>query len=249
MNYYDVLGVRKNATEKEIRQAYRRLVRQYHLDVNSGDKTAEERFKQINEAYSVLSDSGKRRKYDKYGDNWAHADQMEEAESRARRQGSFSWSGVGGADPFSRSNGGPGGIFDQLFMDLGRDLRRTTAEYSVQVTLEEAYSGATRLLEPPGGRWLEIKIPPGVDNGSRVRIPAGADRQGEHLPYRVGAAPPPVPTSGSESLLRGGGPPGGRNIRRRGNRPDVGEPGCPHHPPGGLERAALPAVRPGNARP
>ena len=178
MNYYDVLGVRKNATEKEIRQAYRTLARQYHPDVNSGDKTAEEKFKQINEAHSVLSDSEKRRKYDKYGDNWAHADQMEEAESRARRQGTFSRSDVGGADSFSRSNGGRGGIFDQLFMDLGQDLRRTTAEYSVQVTLEEAYSGATRLLKLPGGRRLEIKIPPGVDNGSRVRIPAGADRQG-----------------------------------------------------------------------
>ena len=69
-NYYDVLGVSRKAEEKEIRQAYRKLARQYHPDVNPGDDASEEKFKEINEAHSVLSDPEKRRKYDRYGDQW-----------------------------------------------------------------------------------------------------------------------------------------------------------------------------------
>ena len=78
-NYYDILGVKKNATEKEIKQAYRRLARKYHPDVNAGDKSAEAKFKEINEAYEILSDKDKRPKYDKYGDKWQYADQFEQA--------------------------------------------------------------------------------------------------------------------------------------------------------------------------
>ena len=75
-NYYDVLGVAKDATEKEIRQAYRRLARQYHPDVNKNDPTAEDRFKEVNEAYGVLSDEDSRKKYDRYGDDWRHAEEL-----------------------------------------------------------------------------------------------------------------------------------------------------------------------------
>ncbi len=70
-NYYDVLGVSRTATARDIRQAYRKLARQYHPDVNPGDNSAEEKFKQMNEAHSVLSDAENRRKYDRYGDRWA----------------------------------------------------------------------------------------------------------------------------------------------------------------------------------
>ena len=83
-NYYKILGVPKNATEKDIRQAYRKLARTHHPDVNPGNAAAEEKFKKINEAYSVISDADKRKKYDLYGDNWAHADQMGEAQYQAR---------------------------------------------------------------------------------------------------------------------------------------------------------------------
>ena len=83
-NYYDLLEITRSAEEKEVRQAYRKMARKYHPDVNPGDKLAEDKFKQINEAHSVLSDAEKRRRYDKYGDRWEQADQIEQAESQAR---------------------------------------------------------------------------------------------------------------------------------------------------------------------
>ena len=79
---YAVLGVPRGSKEKEIKQAYRRLARQYHPDVNPGDKQAEARFKEINAAHEVLGDSEKRSKYDKYGDQWEHADQIEEMQKQ-----------------------------------------------------------------------------------------------------------------------------------------------------------------------
>ena len=86
-NYYELLGVARDASDKDIRQAYRKLARQYHPDVNPGDPGTEEKFKQINEAHGVLSDPDKRSKYDKYGDRWMHADEIEQAEARARSRG------------------------------------------------------------------------------------------------------------------------------------------------------------------
>ena len=82
-DYYNILGVKRNASEQEIKQAYRRLARKHHPDVNPSDKSAETKFKEINEAYEVLSDKENRKKYDKYGDQWQYADQFEQ---QARRQ-------------------------------------------------------------------------------------------------------------------------------------------------------------------
>ncbi|HRC63283.1 MAG TPA: DnaJ domain-containing protein, partial [Dehalococcoidia bacterium] len=87
---YSVLGVKRDASEKEIRQAFRRLARQYHPDVNPGNADAEARFKEINAAYEVLSDADNRKKYDQYGDQWQHADQIEEMRrQQAARGGGF----------------------------------------------------------------------------------------------------------------------------------------------------------------
>ena len=186
-DYYDVLGVARSATDKDIRQAYRKLARQYHPDVNPGNSGAEENFKQINEAHGVLSDAESRRKYDKYGDRWMHADQMEQENARNRR--GFGGSRFYTTQDFNPSNTGfdaedlgSGGLFDRLFDNLGPDQRarrRPAAQYPVEITLLEAAEGATRLITLPEGRRLEVKIPPGVDNGSRVHIPAGGGREGD----------------------------------------------------------------------
>ncbi len=202
VNYYDVLGVTRGASDKEIRQAYRKLARQYHPDVNPGDAGAEEKFKQINEAHGVLSDAEKRSKYDKYGDRWMHADRIEEAEaqareharSRGRGRDGFQFYTTGNFNP-SAAGFDPGGlgdlggldsddILDRLFHNLGserpaRPGSRPAAEYPVEITLAEAAEGPTRRLNLPDGRHLEVKIPPGVDNGSRVHIPAGGGQDGD----------------------------------------------------------------------
>ena len=177
-NYYEILGVPRNAGEKDIRQAFRKLAREHHPDVNPGNSSSEDRFKRINEAYSVLSDPDKRQRYDRYGDNWAHSEQIEDAQARARRGGQFRWSNVGGGDPFSGFESGNSSIFDQLFSNLQQDVRRTApTEHPVEVTLEEAFQGTTRLLQLATGRKLEVKIPPGVDTGSRIHISDDGQRQ------------------------------------------------------------------------
>ena len=179
-NYYDLLGVARDAGDKDVRQAYRKLAREHHPDVNGGDKASEEKFKQINEAYRVLSDPEKRQKYDKYGDNWANWEHIEAAQARSGPGGNFRWSTYGGdADAVFTFGDGRGNPFEDLFANFGQERRRPApVEYSAAITLEEAFQGTTRVLELPQGRRLEVKIPPGVDEGSRVRVAAGEGRQG-----------------------------------------------------------------------
>ena len=172
-NYYDILGVNKEASEKDIRQAFRRLARKYHPDVNKDDETAEEKFKEINEAYTVLNDADSRKKYDRYGDNWKHADQYEQA----GQGGNYRWSNQGGDEHFSVFGGRGSSIFEDMFG--GAAVRPPPAEYHVDVTLEEAFRGASRLLQTQEGRRLEVKIPAGVDNGSRVHISPSGDQGGD----------------------------------------------------------------------
>ena len=180
-NYYDVLGIPRNADTREIRQAFRKLARQHHPDVNPGDRTAEEKFKLINEAHSVLSETDSRRKYDRYGDNWAQADQLDQAAAQARRPPTgattFSWTAPTGEASSSQTSGGAGNIFDQLFRNISQEIRRpASTDHPVTLTLEEAFQGAARVMELTGGRRIEVKIPPGVDNASKVHIPSGGGK-------------------------------------------------------------------------
>lgn len=198
-DYYKILGVSKDATQDEIKKAYRKLARKYHPDVNPGDEASEEKFKEINEAHEVLSDQEKRQKYDRFGAQWQ---QYERAGGRAE---DFDWSqwasagaGPGGSPGYSRTVspeefsqmfggqglGGFSDFFETLFGGGGafrtvgfgsrdrqpRPRRSRDSEYTVQVTLHEAFYGTNRTLQYEGGRTIEAKIPRGVRTGSRVRL-------------------------------------------------------------------------------
>ncbi len=176
-DYYKVLGIEKTSSEKEIRQAYRRLARKYHPDVNPHDKSAQERFKEINEAYDVLSDADKRRKYDSLGANWRAYEQFQ----RTGRQGPFQWGNyrtvtpedlgdLFGADsPFSDFfNTFFGGGFGTMGGPRARSRRGQDIEQPMEISLEEAYRGTARIVQKDSRR-LEIKIPAGVRTGSRIR--------------------------------------------------------------------------------
>ncbi|HHS97481.1 MAG TPA: J domain-containing protein [Chloroflexi bacterium] len=215
-DYYQILGVSRDATEDEIKRAYRRLARKYHPDVNPGDKEAEERFKEINEAYEVLSDPEKRRKYDQLGAAWREWERM------GGQPDDFDWSQwvsaapggqrvyvrygtaedledlFGGSSPFSD-------FFTQIFGGLGgapggfefraRPRRGQDLEHEVEISLEEAYHGTTRLLQKDGRR-LQVKIPPGAYTGLRIRMageggPGAAGGQPGDLYLRVRVAPHP----------------------------------------------------------
>jgi molecular chaperone DnaJ len=209
-DFYAILGIGRSASEKEIKQAYRRLARKYHPDVNPEDKTTEAKFKEINEAYEVLSDTEKRKRYDRYGDQWQYAEQFAKAGQGA--QWDFGKGGTYTTYDFG-DLGDLGDIFGGIFQGFGggagtarRSARPRSMEYPVEVTLEEAYHGTKRVLqlqaEEPcsvcggsgrvgrarcsncGGsgrllrpKRLEVKIPPGVRDGSKVRI-AGQGSQG-----------------------------------------------------------------------
>jgi curved DNA-binding protein len=191
-DYYKILGVDRNASEKEIKRAYRQLARQSHPDVNPGDSQAEERFKEINEAHEVLSDPEKRAKYDRLGSSW------QQWQRTGGDPGQFDWSqwfsgspgGVrvewGGdlGDLFGASGAG---VFSDFFRTIfggtgprnGSARRAPTGqsggqfrdlETTVEITLEEALRGTTRLMEQDGRR-IRVKIPAGARDGAKVRVP------------------------------------------------------------------------------
>lgn len=171
---YGVLGVPRDASAKQIREAYRGLARRFHPDVNPGDADSEERFKEVNAAHEVLSDPDSRSKYDRYGDQWRHADELE---AMGRRGGGspFGGGGGGGGDAFdmfsnfdglfggrgragARGESGGGGIFDTLFGRRGGRRRGQDVEHTTQISLEEAYRGASRTIEVREGSAEQCRI-------------------------------------------------------------------------------------------
>lgn len=183
-DYYKVLGVAKTASEKEIKSAFRKLAQKYHPDKNPGDKAAEDKFKDLNEAYEVLGDPQKRARYDQLGSSYA---QWERA---GRPGGGFDWgqwsAGGGGRVDYRDlndlfGNGGFSDFFNTIFGGargygggFGAGGARPTQrgediDQPVEVTLEEAYQGATRLLQR-GPQERRVEIPRGVRTGTRVRI-------------------------------------------------------------------------------
>jgi molecular chaperone DnaJ len=201
-DYYQILDVSRNASEKEIKQAFRRLARKHHPDLNPGDKSAEAKFKEINAAYEVLSNPEKRKKYDQFGEQWEYAEQFAKSGGQERARWDF---GKGGTTFEYGDLSGFGDIFSSLFGDSGKGSRMRgprrgqDIESTVEVSLEEAYHGSKRVIqlqtEEPctacggtgrvgnrvctmcngaGGKIipkrLEVKIPAGVRDGSRIRI-------------------------------------------------------------------------------
>ena len=182
-DYYKILGVPRGASAEEIRSAYRKLAMQYHPDKNPGDKQAEERFKEINEAYQVLGDDKKRSHYDRLGDSYSRW-------QTSGQPGNFNWddyiSGRGARVDFGDiedmfGGGGFSDFFRTIFGVGGTGGSRAAQGYQqpVQITLEEAYTGTTRTIQTDR-RKVQVRIPPGVRTGSKVRV-AGAGPQGTDL--------------------------------------------------------------------
>ncbi len=178
-DYYKVLGVDKKATEDEIKKAYRKLAVKYHPDKNQGDKEAEAKFKEVAEAYEVLKDPDKRKKYDEMGANWKYYQQHGAADGGYSRYGSGA-SG-GGSYQFEGDLNdlfGGGGNFSDFFQSFFGGSGQGSAAYAMKgqdyraeasITLEEAYHGTSRLLEL-NGQKLRIKIKPGIQDGQLLRI-------------------------------------------------------------------------------
>lgn len=196
-DYYRILNLKRDASDNDIRQAFRKLARQYHPDLNPGDEDAETKFKRINEAYEVLSKPDDRRKYDRYGDNWRQADRIEEqrqhyggspfdvsSSGRSRRRASQT------DDAYINLEDLIGNLGDSSFGGYRGSVSRTVrTETSVTVSLEDAFRGSTftaTLAVKGRERRFEVNIPRGVDTGSVVQISPDSDT---HLRFIVTVEP------------------------------------------------------------
>ncbi|MFA6151419.1 MAG: J domain-containing protein [Chitinophagaceae bacterium] len=172
LDYYKILGLEKSATEEEIKKAYRKLARKYHPDLNPNDKEAEKRFKEINEANEVLSNAENRRKYDKYGAEWKHADHLDNAQQqqhyRKNAGQQYDSSSFGGGSDYSD-------FFESMFgQDFGS--RSSNVKFKGQdfnselvLTLNDIYTTHKRIITV-NGKKIQLTIPAGVENGQKIKL-------------------------------------------------------------------------------
>jgi len=202
-DYYETLGLAKSASADEIKSAFRKLARKHHPDLAKDKKAAEEKFKEINEAYEVLSDPEKRKKYDEYGSNWQHAGngfQGAPGGGSGYGSGGFGGGSAGGTD-FHFGGTGYSDFFEQFFgTRRGRGFgggagfeetpqRGRDVEADILVTLDEALNGATRQISfrkgnAPDVQTYTVRVPKGVREGQRIRL-AGQGESGGDLYLRV----------------------------------------------------------------
>jgi curved DNA-binding protein len=173
IDYYKILGVDKNASDEDIKKAYRKLARKYHPDLNPNDKEANKKFQQINEANEVLSDPEKRKKYDQYGKDWKHAEQFEQARQSQQRPAG-SWEGAFGG---GHEEGDFSDFFESLFGGGGRGrsrgrqtkFRGQDIEAELQLNLSDAYRTHQQTFSVHG-KNIRITIPAGIENGQKIKI-------------------------------------------------------------------------------
>jgi curved DNA-binding protein len=179
IDYYKVLGVTKDASQDEIRSAYRKLARKHHPDLNPNDKEANKKFQQINEANEVLSDPEKRKKYDQYGKDWQHAEAFEQARRSGGGRASQTTGGFGGG-PFGDFDGGESDsgfsdFFESLFgrgTSAGRGQTRFRGQdmhAELQLSLKDAYTTHQQVLSV-NGKNIRITIPAGIENGQTIKL-------------------------------------------------------------------------------
>jgi curved DNA-binding protein len=191
-DYYEILGVKRGASAEEIKKAYRRLARKYHPDVNPNDKAAENKFKEMQEAYEVLGDAEKRKRYDQLGRDWKNGAEFTPPPG---------WQGgvrtefdlgdiMGGGPPFGSRRGGFSDFFEAMFgrmgtgptggnrpSSAGRRERHGQIETELALPLSDMHRGTTRKLNlrvDGKQRIVDVRIPAGARDGSRIRVPSGS---------------------------------------------------------------------------
>ena len=171
IDYYKVLAIEKNATEEEIKKAYRKLARKLHPDLNPTDKDANQKFQQLNEANDVLGDPEKRKKYDKYGENWAHGEEYARQKHNNQQQ-------QRSTQPQGFNEGFGGGDFSDFFSSMfgkqggGRSNQKFKGQdfsSELQLTLEQAYTTHQQTLNI-NGKNIRITIPSGIENGQTIKL-------------------------------------------------------------------------------